>query len=55
MCPVYEWLGVTYTWYRPQLHFHKDSLESLQTQVPKRMLPTEYGGDAGPLEDMKRE
>jgi len=37
---------------KKRLHFHKDSLASLQQQVPRRMLPKEYGGDAGPLKDL---
>ena len=32
-----------------QIKLHKGSLDSLHEQVPKRMLPTELGGDAGPL------
>ena len=35
-----------------QLHFHKDSLASLQQEVPSRMLPRELGGDAGPMKDL---
>jgi hypothetical protein len=32
-----------------QMHVHAD-LESLYKEVPKRLLPQEYGGEAGPLE-----
>ena len=32
-----------------QTHLHAD-LESLYKEVPKRLLPKEYGGEAGPLE-----
>ena len=31
------------------MHVHAD-LESLYKEVPKRLLPKEYGGEAGPLE-----
>lgn len=34
-----------------QLFVHND-LESLYKHVPKRLLPTEYGGDAGTLESI---
>jgi len=37
---------------KKRLHFHKDSLASLQQEVPRRMLPKEYGGDAGPWKDL---
>jgi hypothetical protein len=33
----------------PQIHVHAD-FESLYKVVPKRLLPEEYGGEAGPLE-----
>jgi hypothetical protein len=32
-----------------QVHVHAD-LESLYKEVPKRLLPQEYGGEAGPLD-----
>jgi hypothetical protein len=32
-----------------QMHIHAD-LESLYKEVPKRLLPQEYGGEAGPLD-----
>lgn len=28
------------------------NIETLYEHVPKRLLPSEYGGDAGPLEDI---
>jgi hypothetical protein len=31
------------------MHLHAD-FESLHKEVPKRLLPLEYGGEAGPLE-----
>jgi len=31
------------------MHLHSD-LESLYKVVPKRVLPQEYGGEAGPIE-----
>jgi hypothetical protein len=34
-----------------QLHVHS-SLESLYEYVPQKFLPTEYGGEAGSMEDM---
>lgn len=35
-----------------RLKFHKDSLASLQQEVPARMLPKELGGQAGPLKEL---
>jgi hypothetical protein len=32
-----------------QIHVHAD-FESLYKEIPKRILPKEYGGEAGPLE-----
>jgi len=32
-----------------QTHLHAD-FESLYKEVPKRLLPQEYGGEAGPIE-----
>jgi hypothetical protein len=32
-----------------QTHVHAD-FESLYKEVPKRLLPQEYGGEAGPLD-----
>jgi hypothetical protein len=37
-----------------QTHLHADS-ESLYKEVPKRILPEEYGGEAGTLEDLTGE
>jgi hypothetical protein len=37
-----------------QTHFHAD-FESLYKEVPKRILPEEYGGEAGTLEDLTGE
>ena len=34
-----------------QMQIHK-SYESLHSKVPKRLLPDELGGDAGPLKKM---
>lgn len=32
---------------------HRKSDEaSLRKKIPKEILPTEYGGDAGPIQDM---
>jgi hypothetical protein len=33
------------------MHVHSD-FESLYKEVPKRLLPEEYGGEAGPLQVM---
>jgi hypothetical protein len=27
-------------------------MESLYNSIPKRLLPKEYGGDAGPIQDI---
>ncbi|KAF2900957.1 hypothetical protein ILUMI_05229 [Ignelater luminosus] len=48
-----------YTWVKPLLkekirnrvHIHSDGLESLYKFVPKDVLPEEYGGTAGKLQD----
>jgi len=37
---------------KQRLLFHRDSLESLHSKIPKRMLPTEMGGDAGSLQSL---
>jgi len=37
---------------RKRVKFHKASLDSLHKEVPKRMLPTEYGGTAGSMKDL---
>jgi len=37
-----------------QTHFHAD-FESLYKEVPKRILPEEYGGEAGTIEDLTGE
>ena len=34
---------------------HKQNLESLHKKVPKRILPTHLGGDAGDILDIARE
>lgn len=34
------------------MYVHGDNMESLYKQVPKSLLPSEYGGDAGPIQDM---
>jgi hypothetical protein len=36
------------------MHFHAD-FESLYKEVPKRILPTEYGGEAGTIEELRGE
>ena len=45
------------TQFRPfclQTHLHAD-FESLYKEVPKRLLPEEYGGEAGPIDVLIRE
>ena len=34
------------------MSYHKSNLESLHKAVPKRLLPSHLGGDAGPIEDI---
>ena len=34
------------------MSYHKDNLESLHSQIPKKMLPTHLGGDAGDMQDI---
>lgn len=31
---------------------HGDNWESLYKQIPKKLLPSEYGGDAGPIQNL---
>ncbi|XP_064640508.1 alpha-tocopherol transfer protein-like [Lineus longissimus] len=35
---------------RDRIHFHKGDLKSLHKEIPKAILPEEYGGKAGPLQ-----
>ncbi|XP_062554101.1 alpha-tocopherol transfer protein-like [Armigeres subalbatus] len=35
-----------------RLYVHGQDLESFYRHVPRRLLPAEYGGDAGPLQDL---
>uniref|UniRef100_A0A182PGB9 CRAL-TRIO domain-containing protein n=1 Tax=Anopheles epiroticus TaxID=199890 RepID=A0A182PGB9_9DIPT len=37
---------------RSRLFVHGSNLESLYEHIPKSMLPKEYGGDAGPIQDI---
>ncbi|XP_035899059.1 uncharacterized protein LOC118506264 [Anopheles stephensi] len=37
---------------RSRLFVHGSNLESLYEHIPKSMLPSEYGGDAGPIQDI---
>lgn len=37
---------------KSRLYVHGHDLESLYRHVPKKLLPAEYGGDAGPLQDI---
>lgn len=36
-----------------QMHFHKPDSDTLYKFVPKDLLPTEYGGKAGDVKDIK--
>lgn len=36
-----------------QIHIHGSDLESLHKEVPKEILPAEYGGTNGTVEDIK--
>jgi len=37
---------------KDMVYWHKDSDESLMKEVPLRLLPSEYGGDAGPIDNI---
>ncbi|XP_058830845.1 retinol-binding protein pinta-like [Topomyia yanbarensis] len=37
---------------KSRLYVHGHDLDSLYRHVPKRLLPLEYGGDAGPIQDI---
>ncbi|XP_055597767.1 alpha-tocopherol transfer protein-like [Uranotaenia lowii] len=37
---------------RSRLHVHGSNLEELYKHIPKRLLPEEYGGEAGPIQDI---
>ncbi|XP_053684677.1 alpha-tocopherol transfer protein-like [Sabethes cyaneus] len=37
---------------KSRLYVHGQDLESLYRHVPKRLLPAEYGGEAGPIQDI---
>ncbi|CAO1434182.1 unnamed protein product [Diamesa hyperborea] len=37
---------------RSRLFVHGNNMESLYKQVPRRLLPSEYGGEAGPLQNI---
>ncbi|KAL9703998.1 hypothetical protein quinque_007516 [Culex quinquefasciatus] len=37
---------------RTRLHVHGSNMESLYEHIPKRLLPKEYGGEAGPIQDV---
>lgn len=49
-------LRLSYLSYTPffiwQLYVHGDNMESLYRYVPKRFLPTEYGGEAGTIQSL---
>ncbi|SPP78730.1 alpha-tocopherol transfer protein-like [Drosophila guanche] len=38
---------------RNMIHYHTEGIESLYRQVPKDMLPEEYGGKAGSIAELK--
>lgn len=37
---------------KQRVHVHGDNIESLYKFIPKRILPTEYGGESGPIQDL---
>ncbi|XP_059622425.1 alpha-tocopherol transfer protein-like [Phlebotomus argentipes] len=37
---------------RNRLHVHGDNMESLYQHIPQKLLPKEYGGEAGSIKDM---
>ena len=34
------------------VHGNENCMESLSKEIPRRLMPTEYGGDAGPIQDI---
>ena len=37
-----------------RIHFHKPGSDTLFKYIPKTIMPQEYGGDAGPIEDLNK-
>ena len=35
-----------------QVFIHGNSYDTIYEHIPKKLLPTEYGGDAGPIQDI---
>ena len=44
---VYMYLFVNF-----QFHIHSNGLETLHQHVPRKILPNEYGGEAGKLDEL---
>lgn len=38
-----------------QMHFHTNTIEELYEFIPREILPEEYGGNAGKLDDLKEQ
>lgn len=36
----------------PQMHFYNTDISKMYEQIPKSVLPSEYGGDTGPIQDI---
>lgn len=36
-----------------KMHFHTTSIDDLYEYIPRQILPEEYGGEAGKLDDLK--
>lgn len=49
----FEDIELIFKGFQLQIHFHTEGIERLYEHVPRDMLPTEYGGKAGSLSEIK--